>query len=261
MTDEKFEQLLHQALTPSVNDADILVNPPDRRKKMKKITKIAVCAAACMAFVVAAAKITQTKDALTTIVYANENGDNIPLEEGKAVVVNSESEGHTMGGQENGLYYYNFDLPLVCEGENIKSITYSVNDGCFQVIEQSGKHVVEGTKCQSIDPGLSVPADWSDYSISYYTELTVSDEAQKSGEYVMHLVKDDYAMPDPDLVWGENATTASTAQVIQEMLKDTVITCTIQFEDGNSETVTLKASAQAPQEGQPDVVQLLFTMQ
>ena len=261
MTDEKFEQLLHQALTPSVNDADILVNPPDRRKKMKKITKIAACIAACMAFVVAAAKITQPKDALTTIVYANENGDNVPLEQGKAVVVNAESEGHVMGSRENGLYYYNFSLPLVCEGENIKSITYSVNDGYFQVIEPSGKHVVEGTECPSIDPGLSVPADWNDYSVSYYTEFTVSDEAQKNQEYVMNLTKDDYAMPDPDLIWGENATTASMAEAIQEMLKDTVITCTIQFEDGNSQTVTLKASAQAPQEGQPDVVQLLFTMQ
>ena len=261
MTDEKFEQLLHQALTPSVNDADILVNPPDRRKKMKKIAKIAACVAACMAFVVAAAKITQPKDALTTIVYANENGDNVPLEQGKAVVVNAESEGHVMGSRENGLYYYNFSLPLVCEGENIKSITYSVNDGCFQVIEPSGKHVVEGTECPSIDPGLSVPADWNDYSVSYYTEFTVSDEAQKSQEYVMNLTKDDYAMPDPDLIWGENATTASMAEAIQEMLKDTVITCTIQFEDGNSQTVTLKASAQAPQEGQPDVVQLLFTRQ
>ena len=99
MTDEKFEQLLHQALTPSVNDADILVNPPDRRKKMKKIAKIAACIAACMAFVVAAAKITQPKDALTTIVYANENGDNVPF---------------YFLSRQCGVSYHGFGLPKQC---------------------------------------------------------------------------------------------------------------------------------------------------
>ena len=261
MTDEKLEQLLHQALTPSVDDADIFVNPPDRRNKMKRIVKSVAAVAACMAFVAAAGKLMQPEHAFTTIVYANENGEDIPLEQGKAVVVNSDGGGYGIEGKTNGLYAYCIDLPLVCEGENIKSVTYRVNEGGFQVIEPPENHVTEGTTCEPIDAGLSVPHGWDNYDITYYSEFTVSGEAQKTGSFVMNLVKEDFAIPNPDLIWGADATAETQSQAIQEMLQDVVITCTVQFEDGSSQEMTLKASAKSQKTEENEMVNLTFLMQ
>lgn len=184
------------------------------------------------------------------IVHAAESGEDKELKEGVPVVISAQTDSYVLSGQENGNGAYCINLPISCEGENIDSITYSINKGAFQIVEnENDSIVISGTELQEgMDVGLiGVGYDEETgqagfpVSIKYYTEYTVEYNRQSSDTTWINIGRDDVALSSMDLIWGEDSTVQDRQKGYQELIDGVVITCTINFSDGTHDTAQLVA--------------------
>ena len=180
---------------------------------------------------------------------AAETGKRIEMTKGKPVAVTTEdADSWVLGGNEDGTWSYCFNLPFQCEGENIDSVSYSINRGAFQVVElegtsiiASGKEAAEPVNGGQIGGGYDEAKDEAiPTTINYYTEYTLDYERQESDATWINMVRDDIKFSDLDLLWRENKSDEDVEQVFDEMFGDVMITCTLHFTDGTSETIEVE---------------------
>ena len=176
---------------------------------------------------------------------AAETGKRIEMTKGKPVAVTTEdADSWVLGGNEDGTWSYCFNLPFQCEGENIDSVSYSINRGAFQVVELEGTSIIASGK-EAEEPVNSGLIGGSDYeaiptTITYYTEYTLDYDRQESDATWINMVRDDIKFSDPDLPQRENKSDEDVKKVFDELFGDAMITCTVHFTDGTSETIEIE---------------------
>ena len=93
---------------------------------------------------------------------------------------------------------YKIDMPLYCEGENIESVTYSINKGYFEISEnitddfqsavESGKPLDENSNGY-INPIYNDNEEIvAQQALKDYTEYTVSYDDQQKEAFMLHFV-------------------------------------------------------------------------
>lgn len=243
-------------------------NNQDFQKKAKSgktVRRTCATVAACAALVVAAGSwhagqpvdqkeiATQSGDEYTETIpklfmftaKAAETGKRIEMTKGKPVAVTTEdADSWVLGGNEDGTWSYCFNLPFQCEGENIDSVSYSINRGAFQVVELEGTSIIASGK-EAAEPVNSGLIGGSDYeaiptTITYYTEYTLDYDRQESDATWINMVRDDIKFSDPDLPQRENKSDEDVKKVFDELFGDVMITCTVHFTDGTSETIEIE---------------------
>ena len=243
-------------------------NNQDFQKKAKRgktVRRTCAAVAACAALVVAAGSwyagqpvdqkeiATQSGDEYTETIpklfmltaKAAETGKRIEMTKGKPVAVTTEdADSWVLGGNEDGTWSYCFNLPFQCEGENIDSVSYSINRGAFQVVELEGTSIIASGK-ETAEPVNSGLIGGSDYeaiptTITYYTEYTLDYDRQESDATWINMVRDDIKFSDPDLPQRENKSDEDVKKVFDELFGDAMITCTVHFTDGTSETIEIE---------------------
>lgn len=176
---------------------------------------------------------------------AAETGKRIEMTKGKPVAITTEdADSWVLGGNEDGTWSYCFNLPFQCEGENIDSVSYSINRGAFQVVELEGTSIIASGKetAEPVNSGLiggfddeAIPT-----TINYYTEYTLDYDRQESDATWINMVRDDIKFSDPDLPQSENKPDEDVKKVFDELFGDVMITCTVHFTDGTSETIEIE---------------------
>ena len=243
-------------------------NNQDFQKKAKRgktVRRTCAAVAACAALVVAAGSwhagqpvdqkeiATQSGDEYIETIpklfmltaKAAETGKRIEMTKGKPVAVTTEdADSWVLGGNEDGTWSYCFNLPFQCEGENIDSVSYSINRGAFQVVELEGTSIIASGK-EAEEPVNSGLIGGSDYeaiptTITYYTEYTLDYDRQESDATWINMVRDDIKFSDPDLPQRENKSDEDVKKVFDELFGDAMITCTVHFTDGTSETIEIE---------------------
>ena len=243
-------------------------NNQDFQKKAKRgktVRRTCAAVAACAALVVAAGSwyagqpvdqkeiATQSGDEYIETIpklfmltaKAAETGKRIEMTKGKPVAVTTEdADSWVLGGNEDGTWSYCFNLPFQCEGENIDSVSYSINRGAFQVVELEGTSIIASGK-EAEEPVNSGLIGGSDYeaiptTITYYTEYTLDYDRQESDATWINMVRDDIKFSDPDLPQRENKSDEDVKKVFDELFGDVIITCTVHFTDGTSETIEIE---------------------
>lgn len=243
-------------------------NNHDAQKKAergKKVWRTCAAVAACAALVVAAGSwyagqpVGQSEIAaqdgeehaeklsklFMLTAKAAETGKRIEMTKGKPVAITTEdADSWVLGGNEDGTWSYCFNLPFQCEGENIDSVSYSINRGAFQVVELEGTSIIASGK-ETAEPVNSGLIGGSDYeaiptTINYYTEYTLDYDRQESDATWINMVRDDIKFSDPDLPQSENQSDEDVKKVFDELFGDVMITCTVHFTDGTSETIEIE---------------------
>ena len=243
-------------------------NNQDFQKKAKRgktVRRTCAAVAACAALVVAAGSwyagqpvdqkeiATQSGDEYIETIpklfmltaKAAETGKRIEMTKGKPVAITTEdADSWVLGGNEDGTWSYCFNLPFQCEGENIDSVSYSINRGAFQVVELEGTSIIASGK-EAEEPVNSGLIGGSDYeaiptTINYYTEYTLDYDRQESDATWINMVRDDITFSDPDLPQSENKSDEDVKKVFDELFGDVMITCTLHFTDGTSETIEVE---------------------
>ena len=250
-------------------------NNQDSQKKAKRgktVRRTCAAVAACAALVVAVGSwyagqpvdqkeiATQSGDEYTETIpklfmltaKAAETGERIEMTKGKPVAIATEAASSwVLGGNEDGTWTYCINLPFLCEGENIDSVSYSINRGAFQVVElgetsiiASGKEAAEPVNGGQIGGGYDEAKDEAiPTTINYYTEYTLDYDRQESDATWINMVRDDIKFSDLDLLWRENKSDEDVEQVFDEMFGDVMITCTLHFTDGTSEQIEIEPGA------------------
>ena len=243
-------------------------NNQDFQKKAKRgktVRRTCAAVAACTALVVAAGSwyagqpvdqkeiATQSGDEYIETIpklfmltaKAAETGKRIEMTKGKPVAVTTEdADSWVLGGNEDGTWSYCFNLPFQCEGENIDSVSYSINRGAFQVVELEGTSIIASGKetAESVNSGVIGGSDYEALptTINYYTEYTLDYDRQESDATWINMVRDDIKFSDPDLPQRENKSDEDVKKVFDELFGDAMITCTVHFTDGTSETIEIE---------------------
>lgn len=148
---------------------------------------------------------------------------------------------------EDGGVAYCINVPFTCQGNNIKNVTYSINNGAFQIVqpvEQSiivegqlydgelNTGMIGGCDDESID-GVPAPA----YETLFYRSFTLDYQKQSDENTWINICNE---CPDngelENMIFGYT-TLESKNLGIQKMLNHTMITCTVNYADGSSKSV------------------------
>lgn len=233
-------------------------------RNMRRIIKPVVAAAACAAVLLGSVvsgnlalqkkgDASQTDDHdFTLMVNAAELSKDSPV-----VAYSAETgRGYAICGTDTeNEVAYSINTDFTCEGENIVSITYEVSQGAIQIVTgEAGSPDVTYTETEPMNAPLSCGGD--------------NDVCHYAGSYTV-----DYANQHPENVWtafcgirqlgsrygdlfGEDID--RELEGFQELLGDTVITCTVNFADGSSavKEIEVVPTVLTYREGFPDAAKL-----
>ena len=115
-----------------------------------------------------------------------------------------------------------------CEKREANAATYIIASG-KEAAEPVNSGLIGGSDYEAI------PA-----TINYYTEYTLDYDRQESDATWINMVRDDIQFSDLDLLWRENKSDEDVEKVFDELFGDVMITCTVHFTDGTSETIEIE---------------------
>ena len=280
MTDEKFEQILKQALTPQNYDSELKIRKRVRMHDMKKLTKKAIAVAACAVVCLSGyytlghfnvenkngeldVSYKNESDAFVVKVYAAElTADNsIPIKISEDMPI-----GYVMGAAETkDSMYYCINLPLSCEGENIKKITYSINKGCFQIVEPAdstylidyAEHIgddINFGQCGGHDSEQLDASSSSEDKVLYLDSFTVDYCKQRGDDFWINIGNVVPNMQEViNLMWYSDGSPENHEKAENMLLSDVEITVTITFEDGTQSAKVIGLESKVVDAEQMDV--------
>lgn len=188
----------------------------------------------------------------------NEDVQEIALEQGHPVPLTSgdSTESWVLGGDaDKGVVDYCFSMPLTCEGDNIESVTYSINNGAFQILQpENGESII--IRGQLYDGELntgSIGGNYSDlegddqpwlYETVLYKSFTLDYDKQTDESTWINVCN--VRLLDAqtyNLIWGDGKSIQDMNTGLQKMLDNTIITCTVNYADSTSESVGIKVDS------------------
>lgn len=157
------------------------------------------------------------------------------------------------GDDEEGVVDYCFNMPFTCVGDHIEKVTYSINNGAFQIVQPEGETIiVDGQLYEGELNTGSIGGDYNEenaglpsrpFETVLYKSFTL-DYDRQSDEYTWINICN--ACPDSmdifDLLWGDGKSMEDMNSGMQKMLDNTVITCTVQYTDQTSQSVNIKVN-------------------
>ncbi len=205
-------------------------------------------------------------------------GEAVPLKEGHPIPLitnSSKADSWVLCDDDNGnTVNYCINIPqITCEGDDIQSITYSINRGAFQIVQPTagesiildgqaydgelntgsiGGHYEDDENAKeagnpgSTDSGIR-PEDGPQedpYEFLLYHSFTVDYQKQSDENTWINFCN---VLPDSSdivqLIWKEGATEEDQFQAMQKMLDQTTITCTVNYTDQTSQSVDIKVGS------------------
>ncbi|MCI8991164.1 MAG: hypothetical protein HFG80_00315 [Eubacterium sp.] len=262
----------------------------------KKAVKTLVAAAACAAVVITAAgSLTgpfrgilgnsgtgaanpsgnETGDAFSTAMGQAENmftlqvkaaetqdGQAVSLEEGKPVPVavsDDKSDSWVLGADDTrgSILDYCINIPqLICQGENIQSITYSINNGALQVVQPENEVsiIIDGQPYGGTLNTGSIGGDYSEerdgqpsrpFETVLYKSITL-DYNRQSDEYTwINICNERHNSREIiQSIWKDGATVEEYNGGLKKMLDPTMITCTVHYKDNTSKSAVIKVDSE-----------------
>ena len=284
MNNKKLDWILQQSLAPEVKDDEIQVRfgkGEHYMRKKRNYVRPAVALVACVALVagigfgnlpdqilsntglshktdvVAGRPTRNTGSGFVMRVKAAEVKE-LKKGETQAAIYSGGTTGEAWSGSDNDQEIsYMINLPLVCEGENMDTITYTVNKGCFRILQPKNKpYVIKGEECEkpeqvssSVDVEIE-PEGADKKEVKYYKSFTISakDQDRKDVEVAIcdekKLSKELYKR-----LW-DNCSTGITdeevvteANVKNEVMDSPQVTCKIAYQgDAAPKTETAKVA-------------------
>lgn len=298
MNDKNLEQLLREALRPEISEDEVEVW--ERTPKTKKIhnirkhsmVKAGIAAAACMALVLGIgyghlSEIGNNKKAanpepVSTKATASGGLNSFVITVSAAEVKKKTSDDKTQPkvyaapsydgiwceeeGKKNTVSYM-IKAPIQCTGENIKSITYTINKGSFLVVSAKDSKYLIASESKLKDAGHRFGVveeksekSESDYGQQEFTSFTVSGTEKPEEKFRIFFVGESkLSRKSFDSLFrsydGNDKNEKMKARVeemkarVEEMkarveaMEDTVITCTATYRDGSQKSVDIKVGA------------------
>ena len=171
----------------------------------------------------------------------------------------STSYGSAWSGDESGKKASYWILaPISCTGDNIKSVTYTINKGYFTVAaKKDSKYLIasESKLRKKPENKFGVALEFSDsedpeadslYDQNEYTSFTVSGTEKPEKKFCIafvgegNLTKKGYSALFENV--GKNLQEDLKAR--QQLIGDTVITCTAIYKDGSQKSVDIKVGTE-----------------
>lgn len=269
MTDKKLDQILNQALAPEIADTEIAVKKARRNYHMNRIVKIGVSAVACAALIIVG---NATAGHYMTHTNQTEQGE-VSVEENPFVICAQAAEltrdnpvyikeavSDTFGfryGDNEGKAGFIMEMPLSVKGDKIKSVTYSIKNGFFEVVDkEKGDSTIIDSSAYEGAPSSFVTVEETEegksmtlYAVGEATEedrearvnqkvlssYTVAYDKQISDNMVINICGDSVLTEKEMKALYGSADPQETADMYNKMLGDTVITCTVTFADGTTQ--------------------------
>lgn len=269
MTDKKLDQILNQALAPEIADTEIAVKKARRNYHMNRIVKIGVSAVACAALIIVG---NATAGHYMTHTNQTEQGE-VTVEENPFVICAQAAEltrdnpvyikeavSDTFGfryGDNEGKAGFIMEMPLSVKGDKIKSVTYSIKNGFFEVVDkEKGDSTIIDSSAYEGAPSSFVTVEETEegksvtiYAAGKATEedrearanqkalssYTVAYDKQISDNTVINICGDSVLTEKEMKALYGSADPQETADMYNKMFGDTVITCTVTFADGTTQ--------------------------
>ena len=269
MTDKKLDQILNQALAPEIADTEIAVKKARRNYHMNRIVKIGVSAVACAALIIVG---NATAGHYMTHTNQTEQGE-VTVEENPFVICAQAAEltrdnpvyikeavSDTFGfryGDNEGKAGFIMEMPLSVKGDKIKSVTYSIKNGFFEVVDkEKGDSTIIDSSAYEGAPSSFVTVEETEEgkSVTIYAagEATEEDREARANQKALssYTVAYDKQISDNTVIniCGDSVLTEKemkalygstdpqeTADMYNKMFGDTVITCTVTFVDGTTQ--------------------------
>lgn len=269
MTDKKLDQILNQALAPEIADTEIAVKKARRNYHMNRIVKIGVSAVACAALIIVG---NATAGHYMTHTNSTEQGE-VSVEENPFVICAQAAEltrdnpvyikeavsdtfGFMYGDNEEKAGFI-MEMPLSVKGDKIKSVTYSIKNGFFEVVDkEKGDSTIIDSSVYEGAPSSFVTVEETEegksvtiYAAGEATEedrearanqkalssYTVAYDKQISDNTVINICGDSVLTEKEMKALYRSADPQETADMYNKMFGDTVITCTVTFIDGTTQ--------------------------
>ena len=188
------------------------------------------------------------------------------LTEEKSVLADTSAFGFAVSEGDDNLDHYSIDFPVKYEGDNIKSVTYSINKGRFELYrfddsnESDEKKIADyqesDTKAENEENiYYSIPYESDAISSSedakvdssYYKtkKFTVGYDDQKNSQQYIYITGDSKHLTKQEsdevkkAFYGKFLLERKKA-AFDKLLGDLIITSTINFNDGTTETQNIK---------------------
>lgn len=271
MKDKELDQILQHALTPTVSDEEIKVNyEMEGRPMMKKKNyfKPAVALVACAGLVAGIGfgnlpdrifdnmshktdTPATTKEAQNTesgFVVKVKAAETKELKQGEKqlIVYPSDCQGESWAGNDKDkVVSYAVETPLVCEGKNMDTITYSVDKGFFRIVTpKKMSYVIDGEEYKPSDrfiENFNTTGNQPGMTEKYYKSYTVSAKDQNRKGVSVEIC-DTKKVSDElyDNLWTEDINTgekemAVEAETKNKIMNDPQITCKVNYKEDSTE--------------------------
>ncbi|MCM1145859.1 MAG: hypothetical protein NC318_03615 [Blautia sp.] len=179
---------------------------------------------------------------------------------------------------EEGGVAFCINVPFTCQGNGIESVTYSINQGAFQIVQPKGSSIIidgqpyDGELNTGIiggDDNLDTEEEASrTFETALYQSFTLDYQKQAAEDTWINICN---VCPDngelKTLIFQNTLENTNTGY--QKMLNHTVITCTVNYADGTSKSEDvlvgscIMTCAEAGAEGKedPDREELFITFE
>ena len=149
---------------------------------------------------------------------------------------------------------YCISMPFTCVGDHIEKVTYSINNGAFQIVQPENETIiVDGQLYEGeLNTGM-IGGDYNEendglpsrpFETVLYRSFTL-DYNRQSDEYTWINICNNRSVGKDvfDSIWGEGKSLEDMNNGMQQMLDNTVITCTVQYSDNTSQSVDINVNS------------------
>lgn len=186
------------------------------------------------------------------------DGQSTQLSVGKQVPLLSADKANSwvFGGDDvdGSVVDYCISIPFTCVGDHIERITYSINNGAFQIVQPENESIiVDGQLYEGELNTGSIGGDYDEendglpsrpFETVLYRSFTLDYSRQTDEDTWINICNNRPVSREVfDAIWGEGKSLEDMNHGIQQMLDNTVITCTVQYSDHTSQAVDIKVDS------------------
>ena len=135
---------------------------------------------------------------------------------------------------------YSIEAPIRCEGDNIEKVTYKINKGAFQLVGKKGESPVLSGKKKKGNLNVPINASADHDQLWYYEEFTIANDKQPGKLYDLNICGQ--GKDNGNIFQQHSLKTLKKGQ--DDLIGDTIITCTVQFKDGSKQTAKIKVGTE-----------------
>ena len=179
------------------------------------------------------------------------------LEEGHPVTINigGNDNSSVLGATDNGEISYCISAPFTCEGENIETVTYSINNGAFQIVQPEDESIIVDGQLYTYEMNAGqIGGCYSEennglpsrsYKVVLYKSFSLDYYTQSDDHTWINICNSlPYDSETFNLIWGDESSAKDTSNGINNLLDDTVITCTANYSDGTRQSADILVGSQ-----------------